>query len=960
MSTAAITPWVEVVALHPDVLAENFSEDIFALDLGPLADGNKNVPAAYRDPEHFFRVSYLTRGLRSLLQDVLSRLAGGAGNRVLKLMTPFGGGKSHTLAALYHAARNRKALDTIPEGAGLPRPGTVRTAVFDGQFFDATNGKDIPGAKFRARTMWGWIAWSLGGMKGYEVLRAQDEARVAPGGDDILQLLAEGPNLILLDETLNYLISAGGVKVEQTTLRDETLTFLQRLTVAVGNTTNTALVFSLQSSKRESLEYVNLLQTVDHLAARKDQRREPVEGNEILSVIQRRLLAKLPSYADSAPAASAYQEIVTQMKRAHAHSKAEAQQAEEEGLVLRDRVRASYPFHPALIDLMRERWAAIPDFQRTRGALRFLAACLRACHREGKSRAVLGPGDVPIHDPEVRLAFFKEVGQQADFQAVLEHDLIGANARAPRIDNRRAKENPSEALRRPATRLATAILMYSFGGLRREGGKEGELLPPGITEAELLLVCVGPDLDSTTAQACLKELKEQCLYLHFDGARYCFKKDPNITLLIEQEADIVARDDKRVRARIKEMIEARLAGHRNAIVWPENPGDIPDRDPCFLVAYLPLEFAGKPRSQQETLAKDMLEKCGEKPRTYRNGVGLAIPTGDQVEILRRSVRYLIAAEGVKGKAKQLNLTDEQKGQLRERESTEAAAAESALLKLYTEVWLPKAEEGGIAIEKVAAGGRPLQTTLNDKKHAMIHERIVELITSVQPRVFGTLAPTKIVELFRLGEGTPPQLGITTGDVVNGFYSFLGFPRLLTTAAIRKGIAKGVAEGHFGYVTGPKPGLSAAGKFEVAPSKVRFKTPIVEDEIDLESGFLMMPQAIPQPEPVGGIAPPVSVPGTGGAIPPSIGVPGGGTTPTGVPGGGGQVIPPTAAAANKTVDLTFSADRNGLFTAWNAIANLADLAGKVTVSIHAESDNGFDKAKLQNGVIEPLREADLIE
>ena len=105
-------------------------------------------------------------------------------------------------------------------------------------------------------------------------------------------------------------------------------------------------------------------------------------------------------------------------------------------------MRAAYPFHPALIDLMRERWAAIPDFQRTRGALRFLAACLRATHREGKSRAVLGPGDVPIHDAEVRLAFFKEVGQQADFQAVLEHDLIGANARARRIDERRAKETP--------------------------------------------------------------------------------------------------------------------------------------------------------------------------------------------------------------------------------------------------------------------------------------------------------------------------------------------------------------------------------------------------------------------------------------------------------------------------------------------------------------------------------------
>src|SRR5207247_6968767 len=145
MSHAPIKPWVEVVSLHPDVVSEHFSEDIFALDLGPLADGNPNVPSVYRDPEHFFRVSYLTKGLRSLLQDVLSRLAGGDGNRVLKLLTPFGGGKSHTLAALYHAASKRSALDVIPEGKPFPRPSAVRTAVFDGQFFDATNGKPIPG-----------------------------------------------------------------------------------------------------------------------------------------------------------------------------------------------------------------------------------------------------------------------------------------------------------------------------------------------------------------------------------------------------------------------------------------------------------------------------------------------------------------------------------------------------------------------------------------------------------------------------------------------------------------------------------------------------------------------------------------------------------------------------------------------------------------------------------------------
>src|SRR5712691_2711276 len=182
-SSLNLKPWVQVVQVHSDVDSPNFSEDILALDLGPLADGKKSVPAVYRDPEHFFRVSYLTKGLRSLLEDVLSRLSGGTGNRVLKLLTPFGGGKSHTLASLFHAARSRKSLDVLPEAQGLSRPDKVRTAVFDGQFFDATKGKEIPSEKFRAQTMWGWIAWSLGGKTGYEIMRQQDEARVAPGAD---------------------------------------------------------------------------------------------------------------------------------------------------------------------------------------------------------------------------------------------------------------------------------------------------------------------------------------------------------------------------------------------------------------------------------------------------------------------------------------------------------------------------------------------------------------------------------------------------------------------------------------------------------------------------------------------------------------------------------------------------------------------------------------------------------
>ena len=963
MSTTTFSPWLECVSLHPDVLSEEFSEDIFALDFGALSDyligrdlGLPNsklprVPTVYRDPDSFFRASFLTSGLESLLHDVLGRLAGTQGNRVLKLVTPFGGGKSHTLAALLHSARSRAALDALPEAAGLPRPEEVNVAAVDGQFFDVQVGKELPGESFSAKTIWGWIAWALAGPEGYEIVREQDQVRVAPGADAIIELLKRGPSLILLDELLEYLISAGGVRVEETTLRAETLSFLKRLTVAVGNVENAALVFSLQSSNRESLEYTSLLQTVEHLAARKDQRREPVEGNEILNVIQRRLLAEIPDPHAASQAAEIHRNIFIQMRRAYAESDSERQQAEEEGLMLRDRIKSSYPFHPDLIDIMRERWAAIPDFQRTRGALRFLASCLRSIHGTGHSRMLLGPGDVPIQDSEVRLSFFKEVGQREDFQPCLEHDFVGANARTRRIDDRRARETTSEAGKRPATRLAMTILLSSFGGLRRSESGDGDLLPPGIDEADLLRTCVGPDLDSTTVQACLKELKETCLYLHFDGARYCFKKDPNVTLLVEQEVEAVTRDEGRVQTKIKELIEERLAGQQSAIIWPSQSRDIPDKETQFLIAYMPLEFARQTNEEQQATARDIYENHSNRPRDFRNGLGLAVPSADQVEVLRRAVRYLLAIERVQTKWRELNLTDAQKDQLKERNATEKSAAESALLKLYGDVWLPRSDNGTLSLESVSIGGRPLQTTLDEKKRAQIHQRLMELLTTVQRKVFGSVAPGKIVELFKLGEDDSGDQGIATDRVVAGFFSFLGFPRLTSHHIVSKAIVRGVQTGLFGYTTG-RPTLGDDGRYQLDWSRIAFKRYVEDDEIDLDSGFLIVPRALPE-------KPPEPTKPSNGGYPETDDTRDTGADEVREPSDTGDVLPPPVETEQE-VAFSFIANRDDLYAAWNAIANLADLAGEVSINARAKSESNFDKIKLENGVMEPLRELGLID
>jgi hypothetical protein len=581
---------------------------------------------------------------------------------------------------------------------------------------------------------------------------------------------------------------------------------------------------------------------------------------------------------------------------------------------------------------------------------------MHSLKRNGGAQPLLGPGDVPLKDVDVRVKMLKELGVQNDYDPVITADIDGPNARAKRIDERMARETPALASVKPATRLATAILLYSFGGLRREGSGDAETLPPGVTESELLSACVGPDLDNITATAVLSELRNACLYLHYDGVRYCFKKDPNVTKLIEDAEQSVSREEAQakgrgpVRDKTKEMLDARLAGHHTAVVWPAKSQDVPDEDPRFLVAYLPLEFAGESKADQERQAKELQAKYGDRPRRFRNGLGLAIPDKKEIEALRRAVRYLLAIERVDAKKQQLRLTKDQLDQLKERKRTEEAAAESCFRDLYAAVWLPRVEGGEIDLERVERGGRPLQA-------AGIQQRIMELLTSVgTPRVHGSVTPRKIAERVKLGEpvaeGEPPMLGIKASEVLESFFRDIAPPRLESSAVLRKGIARGVTEGTFSYTSGSQPALGPDGKFQVVRDKVVIGRTLAEDEVDFESGFIMVPSAVPEAAAApGGVPTAAGVPTPGPGTPVQPGVPGGAPTPApGTPAGDRQGI----------VRLKFKATRDQIFKAFPAIANLADKSdeGKVNVNVEGTSAEGFDPSWLRNAVEEPLDEADI--
>jgi hypothetical protein len=702
------------------------------------------------------------------------------------------------------------------------------------------------------------------------------------------------------------------------------------------------MLYSLQRSAREALGNVALLQEIDKLASRVDQLREPVTGDEVLQILQRRLLGAPPPAEVAGDVAEAYANVVTGMRRAQAETTSARRQAEEDGLRLRDRIRTAYPFHPALIDVMCERWTSVDSFQRTRGALRLLASSLYALKKDGGARALLGPSDIPLKNVEVRVKMLKELGVQNDYDPVITADIEGPNARARRIDERLTRETPALTNVKPATRLATAILVYSFGGLRRGGAVEGETLPPGVTEAELLASCVGPDMDNITATAVLSELRNACLYLHYDGVRYCFKKEPNVTKLIEDAEQQVARSPDAIKAHAREMLDKRLAGQRAAIVWPVKSQDLPDEEPQFLVGYVPLEFTEQSKDEQERWAKNVLFNYGGRPRKYRNGVGLAIPDKRQIESLRRAVRYLLAIEKVDENKRQHRLTPDQLDQLRERKRSEEAVAESSFRGLYNSVWLPRVENGDLSLERVEVGGRPLQATT-------VHERIMELLTTIgTPKVHSSVTPRKIAERVKLGEvvaaGEPPRISVRGSEVRDAFYCFIEPPRLNDLPVLRKAISRGVAEGSFAWYSGPAPALGPDGKLQVNRERVIVGIQLSEDEIDFDSGYLLVPGALPEAQ---------QSPSTPDLInePPTT------TGPT-APGPSPQQD--LGGHTRAAFSIKFRATRHQIFKAFEAIANLADGSddGKLTIQIDATNTAGYDSVWLRNAVEEPLDEADV--
>lgn len=946
-----LPPWTQVALPHDDVRDEHAVRAEYAVNLGRIDRGDAKISRSYVEPRAFFSATYMTQDLQRLLVDVMAALAGRKLDRVLQLRTPFGGGKSHSLVALYHLARSRAEALAGSNLKDLPDPGPVRVAVLPCADLNSAEGRRVPEG-FKIRTLWGELAYRLGGADAYQAVRASDEALAAPGGQAIEAML-RGPKseatLILADEVLVYVASAMAIQARETTLGRQTMAFLQQLTEAVADDPRAVLVYSLQASIGEAVGEEGLLQALDKLVGRVDARRVPVQDREVREIIRRRLFKSLGSEVERTRVADAY--VAAWRRYAAAGGQPDTDRIETEARMLREDIITSYPFHPSMIRLMYERWGSLPSYQRTRGALQFLGAVVHVLFHRGHSGALIAPGDIPLDDPDVRNEFYRQIGERDKWDSVIDADIATDRARAKRVDRRIGDMSPALLQARVGSTTATAIALYSFG-VRKDDQR-------GVTQQELIASCLRPGVEAPSLEAALNELREMLLHLHATGGRYRLDTIPSLIKIVEEAEETV--EGEALIGKIRNIL-GELFKPPTGILWPDGAARIPDDQRHFLLAYMPLEWAEYAPAQAESSARALLQtRATGGKRHFKNGVGFVLPSRVQADQARTQARKSLALDALRRKArgeKLPSITPEQREELDDKQRTADKDLDTACRNLYWQVLLPMLDKHGdehespVIFRTIELGGLAAQ---GDP-----HARIFELL---KRQVFPEITAERLVEILGIGNASPPFMPLS--DALEGFFRFVGWPKMRSEHVILEAIAKAVSERRLGYVPSAK---IVDGKLVVSPAiTVRLGSRHTADEFNAEDGaYLLAPtlaeQLIAERAP-SGESPLPSVPTT---APPAMASAGG--TGSGAAGPGGA--PPVAAPPVKPVAkgargkrfslrLTMQGKTQTWYEVAKAINQLAGKADQLTLRIEADAHcaAGFDPSHINLQVKEPLTEAD---
>ncbi len=688
-ASGTLKPWREIVTPHADVASGRYRQAEFAADLWQVHLGEG--ADEYRKPQEFFRRTYLTESLKRLLVGAVQRLAGQDGDPVVQLQTNFGGGKTHSMLALYHlfSGANPSELagvDAMLAEAGVKRLPKAKCVVLVGNKISPGNPVTKPDGTV-VRTLWGELAWQLGGKKAFARVKADDERATNPG-DVLRELLKEyGPCLILVDEWVAYArqlhdqsdLPAGGFETQ--------FTFAQALTESAKLAGNCLLVISLPASDTGGSPHTaaddaevggirgrEALDRLRNVVGRVESSWRPATAEEGFEIVRRRLFEPL-----AGPDAFKSRDVTARAFADLYHAQAAEFPPECKGGDYEKRIQAAYPIHPEIFDRLYTDWSTLLKFQRTRGVLRLMAAVIHSLWEKGDRNPLILPSTVPIDDPRVQSELTRYLSD--NWAPIIEKDVDGPGSLPLKIDGEQPNLGKLHATRRVARTIYLGSAPTAAAAHR------------GLEDRRVKLGCVMPGESPAVFGDALRRLAAAATYLYQDGPRFWYATQPTVTKLAEDRAEQLKRDPDQVAEELDKRLRAdlRKPGDFSRIhPLPRTGADVPDDLDARLVV-LPAEhtYTKEAGSAAETAARAILESRGNTPRLYRNTLVFLAADKVRLQDLDEAVRRFLAWESILAEKEALNLDPHQVRQAETQKQAADGAVTARLPETYQWLLVPE-------------------------------------------------------------------------------------------------------------------------------------------------------------------------------------------------------------------------------------------------------------------------------
>ena len=780
---------------RPDILQGKVTEAEFAADLARvLAKDGGTGYADYANSARFFANTYPTRGLKDLLANVCRRLSGAGGEvaAIFRLDTSYGGGKTHGLIALAHAAKGMQEVARPEEfvDPSLLPSGLVRVAAFDGENADPANGRMLENGVL-ARTPWGELAHALAGKQGFERVRASDEKHMAPGASTLRELFGDQPTLILLDELSVYLRSVHSIAHA----RGQLTAFLTRLFSAVEGTPNAALVYTLAIGKGnratdaysdENQFIAGAMAELEKVSARKATLLNPTREEETVKVLRRRLF-------EAADEARVEEVIQAYRERWDLHEEILPPEVGRPAAV--EAFRASYPFHPEVLETLTKKTATLHSFQRVRGMLRLLGKTVAHLWetRPNDACAIHLHHIDPGHEP-IRAEIVTRLGQEQYLPAIA-NDVSSSSPDRPsfaqQIDAASYHGLP------PYTEYAArTIFLHSLAFNDPLKG-----LPP----EELRYSMMGPVLDVSFIDDARKKFVAESAYLDDrPGAEMRFHVDANLNQIIRREERNVDAGD--ARAQLNDRIRQVFGGRTFDLVhFPGGPYDVDDSVGSGRPKLAILSYDGVSIGQGEVQVPELIGRIyqrtgkeGKKTRELRNNVVFLVADDGFRATMRNTIRHRLALAVLKRADRLSDLAEYQQAKVKELDAKSEQAVAVAIQMCYRHLFYPSqqaAASGGVALAHTAidlpstsdqpgAGQRQVVRVLCDLGKLRLPEDAPD-----QPAYVRDVTPLKVK-----GE-------MTTQALRTEFRRNPKLPILIGNDVFVKGVRQGVRGGLYVYRSG---------------------------------------------------------------------------------------------------------------------------------------------------------------